>query len=112
MPNPNTPGYIPATIEAALNLLTADARLAAEGVSADAAVCIVDGSMYAPSWRRIALLAEIWDNVEDDGTAIEMVNYSLDRWEANLELPNDASVGWHEGMLFVYGANFDHEGNF
>lgn len=111
MPNYNTPGFVPATIRAALDILTSDARLAANGVSADACVCIVDGSRYGPSWRAIRPLDEIWE-IPDTGETydhIDMVNDALDQWEANVSLPRECTVGWDEGCLYVYGPDFDHD---
>jgi hypothetical protein len=56
--------------------------------------CIVDGSMYSPSWRALDGGAAVWAIESEDVT--DVYNDELDR------RVDDLPVMWEDGCLFVH----------
>ncbi len=86
-------------------------------VSSKATVCLVDGSMYSPSWRALPNGATVWDHLYGTDGDVDDAAYdvseayveTLDRLTDDWSGPDGETLGWEDGCLFLYAADFDHE---
>ena len=72
--------------------------------------CLVSGSMYAPSWRVLDGGRRVWEMDEDaavDQGVAERYTEALDEILDAYRGPDDETIGWHEGDLFLNDRDAD-----
>lgn len=73
--------------------------------------CLVSGSMLSPSWRALSGGSKVWGCEPVDGDPdpdlceryVEALDEILDGWSG----PDDETIGWNEGDLFVSDRDAD-----
>ncbi len=67
---------------------------------------VIDGSMYAPSHRAIPGMEEAWQ-ADPDPDHTEYLIEGIEDW-IDAYHTGDYNLAWDEGILFLYGPDYDH----
>lgn len=74
--------------------------------------CVLDGSQYAPSWRRLPEGDAVYradENQMLDGELVEAFDETFEECVREWSGRHEETMGWHDGSLFVFGPKFDFE---
>lgn len=69
----------------------------------DGRAVVIDGSMLSPSWRALPHGRVVYENDLDAEAYTESLDRTLDNWTSE----RGYTVGWEDGMLFVYGPDYE-----